>query len=74
MSVRTALVPGTPTPIRSVPKLIERPEYVWKPTAPTRGVLFLDTPVGRQGPIYITLNTPQKMTWQFGTESMTLMR
>lgn len=27
---RAMLTPGTPTPIREVPKHIERPEYVWK--------------------------------------------
>ena len=32
MTVRTALRPGKPTPIRQVPDSIERPEYVWKPT------------------------------------------
>ncbi len=34
MSVRTALVPGTVSPVLDVPKNIERPEYVWK--APAR--------------------------------------
>ncbi|MEU4649770.1 type I methionyl aminopeptidase [Nocardia fluminea] len=35
MSVRTRqpLVPGTQSPIREVPRSIERPEYVWKKTA-----------------------------------------
>ena len=32
MPVRSALTPGTPTPIRTVPDHIERPEYAWKPT------------------------------------------
>ena len=30
MSNRSLLVPGKPTPIRTVPDHIERPEYVWK--------------------------------------------
>lgn len=30
MTVRAALAPGTPTPIRTVPDSIERPEYAWK--------------------------------------------
>ncbi|WP_156228397.1 type I methionyl aminopeptidase [Corynebacterium comes] len=30
MSNRSLLVPGQPTPIRTVPDHIERPEYVWK--------------------------------------------
>jgi len=35
MSVRTRqpLVPGTLSPVREVPRAIERPEYVWKKTA-----------------------------------------
>ena len=30
MSTRAPIVPGKPTPIRTVPEHIERPEYVWK--------------------------------------------
>ena len=44
MSVRTALVPGTPTPVRSVPKFIERPEYAWKPTAKEGNEPWVQTP------------------------------
>ncbi|WP_182349110.1 type I methionyl aminopeptidase [Tomitella gaofuii] len=33
MARRAPLTPGDPTPVRSVPKEIERPEYAWKPTA-----------------------------------------
>ncbi|WP_182357404.1 type I methionyl aminopeptidase [Tomitella gaofuii] len=33
MARRAPLTPGDPTPVRSVPKDIERPEYAWKPTA-----------------------------------------
>lgn len=33
MARRAPLTPGEPTEIRSVPASIERPEYVWKPTA-----------------------------------------
>ena len=33
MAVRTALTPGTLSPVRSVPSSIEAPEYAWKPTA-----------------------------------------
>jgi len=29
---RARLVPGKPTPIRTVPEQIDRPEYVWKDT------------------------------------------
>jgi len=28
---RPALVPGTPTPVRTVPESVERPEYAWRP-------------------------------------------
>ena len=33
MARRAPLSPGDPTPVRSVPKEIQRPEYAWKPTA-----------------------------------------
>ncbi len=33
MARRAPLTPGEPTPVRPVPKSIERPEYAWKPTA-----------------------------------------
>ncbi|GAA1474995.1 type I methionyl aminopeptidase [Corynebacterium felinum] len=45
MSVRTPLVPGTPTPIREVPPHIERPEYVWKKKVHENyGEPFIQTP------------------------------
>jgi len=46
MSVRTRkpLVPGTQSPIREVPKSIERPEYVWKKTANEGHEPWLQTP------------------------------
>ncbi|WP_040791392.1 type I methionyl aminopeptidase [Nocardia paucivorans] len=46
MSVRTRqpLVPGTPTPIREVPRGIERPEYAWKPTANEGHEPWVQTP------------------------------
>ncbi|WP_327144876.1 type I methionyl aminopeptidase [Nocardia sp. NBC_01327] len=46
MSVRTRqpLVPGTQSPIREVPKSIERPEYVWKKTANEGHEPWVQTP------------------------------
>lgn len=39
------LTPGTPTPIRTVPNHIERPEYVWKDTVQeAMGEPFVQTP------------------------------
>ncbi|WP_314928860.1 type I methionyl aminopeptidase [Corynebacterium argentoratense] len=39
------LTPGTPTPIRTVPNHIERPEYVWKDTVQeAMGEPFIQTP------------------------------
>lgn len=39
------LTPGTPTPIRTVPNQIERPEYVWKDTVQeAMGEPFVQTP------------------------------
>lgn len=39
------LTPGTPTPIRTVPNHIERPEYVWKDTVrEAMGEPFVQTP------------------------------
>lgn len=39
------LTPGTPTPIRTVPSHIERPEYVWKDTVQeAMGEPFVQTP------------------------------
>ncbi|PFG28508.1 type I methionyl aminopeptidase [Corynebacterium renale] len=43
--LRGKLTPGTPTPIRDVPKSIERPEYVWKDSAQENiGEPFVQTP------------------------------
>ncbi|WP_067721922.1 type I methionyl aminopeptidase [Nocardia yamanashiensis] len=46
MSVRTRkpLVPGTQSPIREVPKSIERPEYAWKKTANEGHEPWVQTP------------------------------
>ncbi|MBJ8344924.1 type I methionyl aminopeptidase [Antrihabitans sp. YC2-6] len=44
MSVRTTLAPGTLSPIRTVPKRIERPEYVWKATAKEGSEPWVQTP------------------------------
>lgn len=44
MSVRTALVPGTVSPVLDVPKDIERPEYVWKATAREGKEPWVQTP------------------------------
>lgn len=45
MPVRSALTPGTPpTPIRTVPDSIERPEYVWKPTVAEGHEPWVQTP------------------------------
>ena len=48
MSVRTTpragLEPGTLSPIRTVPKRIERPEYVWKATAQEGSEPWVQTP------------------------------
>ncbi|WP_282780212.1 MULTISPECIES: type I methionyl aminopeptidase [unclassified Nocardia] len=46
MSVRTRkpLVPGTQSPIREVPKSIERPEYVWKKTVNEGHEPWVQTP------------------------------
>ncbi|OQQ35784.1 type I methionyl aminopeptidase [Prescottella equi] len=44
MSVRTALVPGTVSPVLDVPKNIERPEYVWKATAREGKEPWVQTP------------------------------
>ena len=46
MSVRTRqpLVPGTQSPIREVPRAIERPEYVWKDTVNEGSEPWVQTP------------------------------
>lgn len=45
MNPRGKLKPGKPTPIRTVPDSIERPEYVWKDTvAENIGEPFVQTP------------------------------
>ncbi|BCN68406.1 methionine aminopeptidase [Prescottella equi] len=44
MSVRTALVPGTVSPVLDVPKNIEWPEYVWKATAREGKEPWVQTP------------------------------
>ncbi|MDH3009684.1 MULTISPECIES: type I methionyl aminopeptidase [Gordonia] len=44
MPVRSVLTPGTPTPIRTVPDFIERPEYVWKPTVNEGHEPWVQTP------------------------------
>lgn len=45
MDSRGKLKPGKPTPIRTVPDLIERPEYAWKDTvAENIGEPFVQTP------------------------------
>ncbi len=45
MNPRGKLTPGKPTPIRTVPDSIERPEYVWKDTvAENIGEPFVQTP------------------------------
>ncbi|WJG11782.1 type I methionyl aminopeptidase [Gordonia sp. Swx-4] len=44
MPVRSVLTPGTPTPIRTVPDSIERPEYVWKPTVNEGHEPWVQTP------------------------------
>ena len=45
MNPRGKLTPGKPTPIRTVPDSIERPEYVWKDTvAENMGEPFVQTP------------------------------
>ena len=44
MPVRSALKPGTPTPIRTVSDSIERPEYVWKPTVDEGHEPWVQTP------------------------------
>ncbi|QPK78410.1 type I methionyl aminopeptidase [Corynebacterium lizhenjunii] len=45
MTNRGMLTPGTPTPVRTVPKHIERPEYVWKDSAQENiGEPFVQTP------------------------------
>ena len=44
MTVRTALRPGKPTPIRQVPDSIERPEYAWKPTVNEGHEPWVQTP------------------------------
>ncbi|GGK42339.1 type I methionyl aminopeptidase [Nocardia camponoti] len=46
MSVRTRqpLVPGTMSPIRDVPRSIERPEYAWKPTVNEGKEPWVQTP------------------------------
>lgn len=41
---RAPLQPGTPTPIRTVPPAIERPEYVGRPGPTLRGGSFVQTP------------------------------
>ncbi|MBN9643240.1 type I methionyl aminopeptidase [Corynebacterium mendelii] len=44
-ATRTKLTPGKPTPIRKVPKAIERPEYAWKDTVDeANGEPFVQTP------------------------------
>lgn len=46
MSVRTRqpLVPGTQSPIREVPRAIERPEYAWKKTVNEGHEPWVQTP------------------------------
>ncbi|WP_132993628.1 type I methionyl aminopeptidase [Gordonia zhaorongruii] len=44
MTVRAPLTPGVVSPIRSVPDAIERPEYVWKPTAQEGNEPWVQTP------------------------------
>lgn len=44
MPVRTALVPGTVSPVLDVPKGIGRPEYVWKATAREGKEPWVQTP------------------------------
>lgn len=45
MSVRSPLVPGKQTPIRTVPAHIQRPEYAWKKTVQENiGEPFVQTP------------------------------
>lgn len=45
MTIRGKLVPGKPTPIRTVPESIARPEYVWKDeVAENMGEPFVQTP------------------------------
>jgi methionyl aminopeptidase len=44
MSVRTALAPGTVSPVLPVPKSIEAPEYAWKPTANEGHEPWVQTP------------------------------
>lgn len=45
MSNRAKLTPQKPTPIRTVPDSIERPEYVWKETVQeAMGEPFVQTP------------------------------
>lgn len=41
---RQPLVPGVVSPVRSVPKSIERPEYAWKPTANEGHEPWVQTP------------------------------
>ncbi|GGG07430.1 methionine aminopeptidase [Rhodococcoides trifolii] len=44
MSVRTALTPGTVSPVLPVPKSIEAPEYAWKKTAHEGSEPWVQTP------------------------------
>ncbi|MFZ2178349.1 MAG: type I methionyl aminopeptidase [Rhodococcus sp. (in: high G+C Gram-positive bacteria)] len=44
MSVRTALRPGTLSPVLDVPVSIERPEYAWKPTVNEGREPWVQTP------------------------------
>ncbi|GGF39933.1 type I methionyl aminopeptidase [Williamsia phyllosphaerae] len=44
MSVRTALEPGVVSPTLAVPSSIERPEYVWKPSANEGHEPWVQTP------------------------------
>ncbi|QCB28687.1 type I methionyl aminopeptidase [Corynebacterium endometrii] len=45
MSNRGKLTPGKPTPVRTVPESIERPEYVWKDSVQENmGEPFIQTP------------------------------
>ncbi|MCQ4119347.1 type I methionyl aminopeptidase [Rhodococcus tibetensis] len=44
MSVRTALSPGTVSPVLAVPASIDRPEYAWKPTANEGHEPWVQTP------------------------------
>lgn len=40
--------------------------YMWQQTTQVTGTLYFDTPVGRQGPVYVQFLDANRMKWQIG--------